>query len=71
MNKTKFVLTSILTFIAIIIIDFLVIAGLVRIICWAFEYPFTIKLAIGIWAIGMLLGNRDAYINNNKHNGQY
>lgn len=37
------------------IISFFLAAGLVRLSCWAFDFDFTWKLAVGVWAVIWLL----------------
>lgn len=36
-------------------VSFLITAGIVWVICWAFGFLFTWKLVIGIWAVLFLL----------------
>lgn len=37
------------------IISFFLTAGLVSLVCWAFDLDFTWKLAAGVWAVIWLL----------------
>ena len=49
------ILLTILGIILILSIDFLLSAGLVWIVCWAFGWTFTWPIAIGVYAITILI----------------
>ena len=51
---------TVLLFIGLFILalglEFIITAGLVWVVCWAFSLLFSWKLVIGIWAVLSLLG---------------
>ena len=54
----------IITFIALLALSFLFTSGLVWLVCWAFSFTFTWKLAVGVYAVIALLGR--AFKNTSK-----
>lgn len=50
-------LLAVLLFLITCAISFLITAGIIWVICWAFGFLFTWKLVIGIWAVLLLLKN--------------
>lgn len=56
MNKKK-ILLFILAVIIGMLISFGITALFVKIICWAFGFNFTFKIAIGIWALTFLISS--------------
>lgn len=54
MNKKIFV--AILT-VSRVLISFFCTAGIIKLACWAFNYTFSWKLSIGIWAVMCLIGS--------------
>lgn len=50
-------LLTILLFLITCTVSFLITAGIVWVICWAFGFLFTWKLVIGIWTVLVLLKN--------------
>lgn len=53
----KEILLFILAVIVGILISFSITALFVKIICWAFGFNFTFKIAIGIWALIFLISS--------------
>ncbi len=58
----------ILLMIAAFILSFLITSGLIWIICWAFSFIFSWKLAIGVYAALLLLSSvfKVSHINSEK-----
>jgi len=52
MRKTT---AYILAIIAILVISFFATAGLFALCCWAFEWQFSWKLSVGVWAALFLI----------------
>lgn len=46
---------GILTVLFICALSFLLTSGLVWVVCWAFGFVFTWKIAIGIWVVLLIL----------------
>lgn len=46
-----------LIIIAVIVLSFLITAGFMFIICWAFSITFSWKIVIGVWAILTLVSS--------------
>ena len=46
----------IIALIALLALSFLLTSGLVWLVCWAFSFTFTWKLAVGVYAVIALLG---------------
>ena len=56
MRRARYMWLSVIVIIALgAIIGFLCVAGLVWLVCWAFGLSWSWKLAIGIWAVMMLV----------------
>lgn len=53
MNKTG-CMATLLIVLAILAVEFLVVAGLLSVACWAFGWVFTWKLAVGVWMVMIL-----------------
>ena len=65
-----FITTALIIFI-MIGISFGCVAGIVYVICWAFNFTFTWKLAVGIYAAMILIGELtkiNIYIDKFKYN---
>ena len=45
----------VVTIVAVLAVDFLVSAGLVWLVCWAFGWSWSWKLCIGIFAVMLLV----------------
>ena len=55
-RKVKESMIYIIVFIALMALSFLFTSGLVWLVCWAFSFTFTWKLAVGVYAVIALLG---------------
>ena len=55
-GRTKESMVYIIVFIALLALSFLFTSGLVWLVCWAFSFTFTWKLAVGVYAVIALLG---------------
>lgn len=53
--------------VALIILSFLVEAGLVWVICWAFNFTFTWKLALGVFAVSSIVSASVKSVNSGKN----
>ena len=56
LGKGKESMIYIIVFIALLALSFLFTSGLVWLVCWAFSFTFTWKLAVGVYAVIALLG---------------
>ncbi len=55
MIKWNHVITSIIAFIIVMVISFLVTAGLIKVLSLCFGFVFSWKLALGIWVLFILI----------------
>ena len=53
---TAAIVVTVLIILLIIGISFSCVAGIVYVICWAFDFTFTWKLTVGIYAAMILIG---------------
>ena len=51
MKTTTKIIVIIIATVAVYAISFAITAGLVKLVCWAFGFTFSWKLAIGVFAI--------------------
>lgn len=54
-NKKRETVYIILIAIVLLGLDFLLTAGILRIICWAFNWAWSWKISIGIWCLEMFV----------------
>lgn len=54
MTGKDILLTTVITVI-LLGLDFLLTAGILRVICWAFNWVWSWKFSIGIWCIEMFV----------------
>lgn len=56
-NKILTYLIVFIIIIAVLALDFLICAGIVKLLSWAFEFTFSWKLTFGIWITEIAVAN--------------
>lgn len=60
------IIAGVLIVASLLAISYLAIAGLAWLVCWAFKWPWSWKISIGVWALSCLVSGAVKAIGGNK-----